>query len=176
MLFPTQSIHGWKHCLLAVSVCDVDEQNSGWTNQNSTWFTESKKADKKGRQKRRKIPVFFSLLFKRMTKTVQQHSQQALLPLSLELWLGCLDRAEMGRSKETEKVQPTTSSTGCLSVTFQLWLQALCWRHLRRLMCAIFRVHKHVCLCAAGWHFQNFRSGKNKVAIRTLSDQRHLQH
>lgn len=42
-------------------------------------------------------------------------------------------------------VQPTTSLTGCLAVTFQLWLEAVCCRHLMRVH---VRVHKCGCLCA----------------------------
>ncbi len=93
-----------------------------------------KATDKKEKQIGRKIPPFFPSLKGDKDSTATLTTGSAALPL--EQWLGCLDRAEMGRTKETEKVQPTTSLTRCLSVTFQLWPEAVCARHL---MC--------VCMC-----------------------------
>lgn len=95
--------------------------------------------DKKERQKGGKISIFSSLEDDKDSAATLTTSSAAL---SLEQWLGCLGRAEMGRTKETEKVQPTTSSMGCLSVTFQLWLEAVCWRHLM-CVCTSMSVYVH---------------------------------
>lgn len=137
----------WKYWQQTLNAFDEGGGRGGSsrTNQNSAWSTESKRNwQNRKTQKGRKAPLS-PLCLKGWQRQSRQHWQQALRLLpqsrSLAVWI------ELKRAgpKRVKKVQPTTSLTGCLAVTFQLWLEAACCRHLMRVH---VRVHKRGCLCA----------------------------
>lgn len=137
----------WKYWQQTLNAFDEGGGRGGSsrTNQNSAWSTESKRNwQNRKTRKGRKAPLS-PLCLKGWQRQSRQHWQQALRLLpqsrSLAVWI------ELKRAgpKRVKKVQPTTSLTGCLAVTFQLWLEAACCRHLMRVHA---RVHKRGCLCA----------------------------